>query len=390
MTKDQEGYEKVANKQDLQEGGLLKVEPGGKPVVLSMVNGKVYAIDAVCSHEGGPLEEGTLEGYEVECPWHGSKFDVRTGEVKNPPAETPQSVYEAKVENNDILVRKKPEAQGQPLQHEITSEATTRGNGASVVYELTLLEKQKFEGTDIMSFKFNRQNEQQGGPNNDNKTYLDYTAGQFAFFDIGGVSNDPKGPIRHFTIASSPTEDFIMISTRIRDTPYKKRLSSLEEGVKVKVRGPEGKFVLHEDYSKAAVLLSGGIGVTPFRSMIKYATDKQLLLKINMFDSNRDQANILYKNEFDECLKTNKNLKIIYTITAAEEQGQAPSSSSWKGERGIINKTMLTKYLTTSELDNSVFYVCGPPGMLKAMQNLLQDDLHIPKESIKVEEFTGY
>jgi ferredoxin-NADP reductase/nitrite reductase/ring-hydroxylating ferredoxin subunit len=390
MTKDEEGYEKVANKQDLQEGGLLKVEPGGKPVVLSMVNGKVYAIDAVCSHEGGPLEEGTLEGYEVECPWHGSKFDVRTGEVKNPPAEIPQSVYEVKVENNDILVRKKPEAQGQSMQHEITSEATIRRNGASAVYELTLLEKRKFEGTDIMSFKFSRQNKQQGGPNNDNKTYLDYSAGQFAFFDIGGVSNDPKGPIRHFTIASSPSEDFIMISTRIRDTPYKKRLSSLEEGVRVKVRGPEGKFVLHEDYSKAAVLLSGGIGVTPFRSMIKYATDKQLPLKLNMFDSNRDQANILYKNEFDECLKTNRNLKIIYTITATEEQGQAPSSSSWKGERGIINKTMLTKYLTTSELDNSVFYVCGPPGMLKAMQNLLQDDLHIPKESIKVEEFTGY
>jgi len=147
--------------------------------------------------------------------------------------------------------------------------------------------------------------------------------------------------------------------------------------------------VLHEDYSKAAVLLSGGIGVTPFRSIIKYATDKQLPLKITMFDSNRDQANILYKNEFDECMKTNKNLKIIFTIRAAEE-GQAPSSSDWNGERGIINKNMLTKYLTTSELDNSVFYICGPPGMLKAMQNLLQDDLHIPKESIKVEEFTGY
>jgi glycine betaine catabolism B len=390
MEKEEGEYEKVANKQDLQEGGLLKVEPGGKPVVLSMVNGKVYAIDAVCSHEGGPLEEGTLDGYEVECPWHGSKFDVRTGEVRNPPAETPQSVYEVKVENNDILVRKKPktEAQGQPMQHEITSEATSREKRASAVYELTLLEKQKFEGTDIMSFKFNRQNESQGGPNNDIKTYLYYKAGQFAFFDIGGVSNDPKGPIRHFTIASSPTEDFIMISTRIRDTPYKKRLSSLEERAKVKVRGPEGKFVLHEDHSKPAVFLSGGIGVTPFRSMIKYATDEQLPVKINMFDSNRDQANILYKNEFDECLKTNKNLKIIYTITA--EEGQAPSSGDWKGERGIINKAMLTKYLTTSELDNSEFYICGPPGMLKAMQNLLEDDLHIPKDRMRIEEFTGY
>ena len=124
--------------------------------------------------------------------------------------------------------------------------------------------------------------------------------------------------------------------------------------------------------------------------MIKYATDKELPVKIFVFDSNRDQANILYKNEFDECLNTNKNLKIIYTITADEGQGQAPDSSSWKGERGIINKTMLTKYLTASELDNSVFYICGPPGMLKAMQNLLQDDLRIPKERIKIEEFTGY
>jgi len=392
MAKEEEGYEKVANIQDLQEGSLMKVESGGNPVVLSMVNGKVYAIDAVCSHEGGPLEEGTLEGYEVECPWHGSKFDVRTGEVRNPPAETPQSVYEVKVENNDILVRKKPkaEAQGQPIQHE-TSEESSREKQASSVYELTLLEKKKFEGTDIMSFKFSRQNEQQeGAPTNNNKTYLDYTAGQFAFFDIGGVSNDPKGPIRHFTIASSPTEEFIMISTRIRDTPYKKRLSSLDERAKVKVRGPEGKFVLHEDNSKAAIFLSGGIGVTPFRSMIKYATDKELPVKIFVFDSNRDQANILYKNEFDECLNTNKNLKIIYTITADEGQGQAPDSSSWKGERGIINKTMLTKYLTASELDNSVFYICGPPGMLKAMQNLLQDDLRIPKERIKIEEFTGY
>jgi len=392
MAKNEEGYEKVAKKQDLQEGGLLKVESGGNPVVLSMVNSKVYAIDAVCSHEGGPLEEGTLEGYEVECPWHGSKFDVRTGEVRNPPADTPQSVYEVKVEENDILVRKKPkaEAQGQPIQHEITEEATSRRKGASTVFELTLLEKRKFEGTDIMSFKFSRQNEQQvGESNNANKIYLDYTAGQFAFFDIGGVNNDPKGPIRHFTIASSPTEDFIMISTRIRDTPYKKRLSSLEEGVKVKVRGPEGKFVLHEDNSKAAVFLTGGIGVTPFRSMIKYATDEDLPVKINMFDSNRDQANILYKNEFDECLNMNKNLKIIYTITA-EEESPAPSSNGWKGERGIINKTMLTKHLATSELENSIFYICGPPGMLKAMQDLLQDDLHIPKERIKIEEFTGY
>lgn len=85
-------------------------------------------------------------------------------------------------------------------------------------FELVLLEKQKYNETDVMSFKFSKQDIEQ-------KKELDYISGQYAFFDIGGVYNDPEGPLRHFTIASSPTENFIMISTRIRDTPYKKRLS---------------------------------------------------------------------------------------------------------------------------------------------------------------------
>ena len=87
-----------------------------------------------------------------------------------------------------------------------------------------------------------------------------------------------------------------MFSTRIRDSPYKKRLSTLENGSKVRVRGPEGQFVLHQDYSEPAVFLSGGIGVTPFRSMIKYATDKPLAVSIIVFDSNRDRNNILFKS----------------------------------------------------------------------------------------------
>ena len=89
MSKEDGGYQKVANKKDLKERGMLKVEVLGKSILLSMVNGEVYAIDAVCSHEGGPLEDGILDGFEVECPWHGFRFDVRTGEVRNPPADTP-------------------------------------------------------------------------------------------------------------------------------------------------------------------------------------------------------------------------------------------------------------------------------------------------------------
>ena len=154
-----------------------------------------------------------------------------------------------------------------------------------------------------------------------------------------------------------------MFSTRIRDSPYKKRLSSLEEGTKVKVRGPEGQFVLHQDYSKPAVFLSGGIGVTPFRTMIKYATDKQLPVKIVMFDSNRNINNILFKKEFDDWSSRNKNLKIIYTISEEDQQHGSQSSSTanddWKGEYGRIDKAMILRYVDTNVLNNSVFYICG-------------------------------
>ena len=341
---------------------MKEVQVDGGNICVANVEGKYYAIGSICTHEGGPLADGTLEGYEVECPWHGSKFDVRTGEVTSPPASEPEPAYETKVNGNNILIKK----QG-------------KSKSSSSQIELTLLEKDKVEGTDVTSFKFSKQNDddnKEGGE--DQKAPFNYTAGQFAFFDIGGVYNDPKGPIRHFTISSSPTENFIMFSTRIRDSSYKKRLSTLEEGTKVKVRGPEGQFVLHEDYSKPAVFLSGGIGVTPFRSMLKYATDKQLPIKIVVFDSNRNQSNILFKEEFDDWADRNKNLKIIHTISEDEAGGPEQSSSAakkdWKGEYGRIDKAMILKYVDNNILDNS----------------LLQQELEIPKERIKDEEFTGY
>jgi len=356
-----EDFVKIAHIKDIQPLQMKVFQFDDEEVCVVNVDGKYYAINNICTHEGGPLADGKLDGFEVECPWHGSKFDVRTGEVTNPPASEPEPTYEVKVDGNIILVRKR--AQTTPQQREQKPQ-----------FELTLLEKQKVEGTDAMSFKFS-------------KTLLQYKAGQYAYFDIGGVYNDPKGPIRHFTIASSPTEDIILISTRIRSSPYKKRLSLLESGVKVKVRGPEGKFVLHEDYSKSAIFLSGGIGVTPFRSMIKYATDKQLPLRIIMFDSNKNQENILFKKEFDECSNINKNLKIIYTITD-EAQNQS-GTNNWQGEKGRIDKAMLARYFGDNEQNTAVFYICGPPAMIKAMQELLHD-LEISSDRIMVEEFTGY
>jgi ferredoxin-NADP reductase/nitrite reductase/ring-hydroxylating ferredoxin subunit len=389
MTED--GYQKVANKKDFQgDNRLVRVELNGKSIVLSTVNGKVYAMDAVCSHEGGPLEEGTLEGYELKCPWHYAIFDVRNAKVSE------QTVWATDLQSYPVKV---DEATGHIMVSLQTMPVSREGEEATVrestqdsdtsqkkYYEeqerkadnklsLELHSKENLQGTDVMKFRIAR-----GG--------IDYTAGQYAFFKLDRISGDAKGPIRHFSIASSPTEqDHILISTRIRDTQYKQKLASLKEGAKILVWGPEGDFVLHDDYSKPAVFLSGGIGVTPFRSMIKYATDKQLPIKITMFDSNKNQQNILYKEEFDRWAEQNKNFKVIYAVT---EEEQEAINSNWSGERGRIGKLMLERHLSKGEIGNAIFYICGPPGMLKAMQELLQKEMQIPKDRFKVEAFTGY
>lgn len=333
-----------------------------------MVKGRVYAMDAVCSHEGGPLEEGTIDDYCLTCPWHQAIFDVRNAKV------SPQTNWATDLQSYAVNVDEGTGDISVNLQSKSGEAAVERKTAPEQqpIATLGLTKKEKLVGTDIITFRFAK------------KEYPDYKPGQFAFFPLDNVK-DAKGPVRHFSLASSPTEDELVISTRIRDTPYKQALSLLAPGAQVKISKPQGNFTLHEDDDKPAVLLSGGIGVTPFRSMIKYATDKQMRTRIVMFDSNRNEQNILYKNEFDRWARENRNLKVVYTITDDE-----PNKGDWPGERGVIDKEMVTRHLTSEDRSAAMFYICGPPGMLEAVQKLLRTELQIPQERVKVEEFTGY
>ncbi|HET7404980.1 MAG TPA: non-heme iron oxygenase ferredoxin subunit [Candidatus Bathyarchaeia archaeon] len=97
----------VASTAEIPKGEMRKVTTGGQQVLIANDNGKFYAIGSVCTHMGGPLAEGILEGHEVECPWHGSRFDVTNGQVKHGPAGRPEPVFEVRIEANNILLRPK-------------------------------------------------------------------------------------------------------------------------------------------------------------------------------------------------------------------------------------------------------------------------------------------
>src|SRR5439155_21666285 len=104
---EEEQYQKVANRKDLKEGGLLKIEPNGKSIVLAMLNENVDAMDSICSHEGGTLEERTLEGYNLTCPWHYAVFDIRNATVSDATVcATELTSYPVRIEETtgDILI----------------------------------------------------------------------------------------------------------------------------------------------------------------------------------------------------------------------------------------------------------------------------------------------
>lgn len=240
--------------------------------------------------------------------------------------------------------------------------------------KLKLLQKIQNVPDDITSFKLERQD-------NDGK-YIKYKPGQFIILDLD-TTEDEKGPDRCLTLSSSPSESFLMFTTKIRDSPFKQKLNSMSSGNDLNVKPPSGKFTFPADKTKEIVFISGGIGVTPFRSMLKYSVDMNLATNILMFDSNKSPDKILFKDEFEQWEKINKNLKIVHTLTDTIPE-------NWKEETGRIDEKMLRKYLSQGKIDNSIFFICGPPQMVKALNNVLEGDLKVRKENIMVENFTGY
>lgn len=212
---------------------------------------------------------------------------------------------------------------------------------------------------------------------------LEYKAGQNAdYFLINPPETDPEGNKRTFSFVSSPSDNEIIFATRMRDTAFKRNLKNLAEGTEVELEGPYGDMILHSRAEKPAVFLAGGIGITPFHSMVKDATEKKLPHKIFLFYSNRRPEDAAFLQELINWQTDNPNYKFIGTMTEMEK-----SSQSWSGETGYITADMLKKYV--GNLDGPIYYIAGPPSMLAAMKKMLLD-AGVVEDDIRSEEFVGY
>jgi ferredoxin-NADP reductase len=210
-----------------------------------------------------------------------------------------------------------------------------------------------------------------------------YKAGQFGDFTlVNPTEADPEGNTRGFSFASAPYEVDLMVATRMRDTAFKRVLKTMPLGTEVSLDAPYGSLTLHSDARIPAVFLSGGIGVTPVRSIVLQATHDKLRHKIVLFDSNRRPEDSAFLDELQEAQERNPNFVLVSTMTE-----MAKSSKAWNGETGFITKDMLTKSI--GDLDLPIFYISGPRPMVAAMRKIL-DDSGIKHDKIRTEEFSGY
>lgn len=210
-----------------------------------------------------------------------------------------------------------------------------------------------------------------------------YKAGQsIDLFLINPPETDAEGNKRAYSLSSAPDDTDLLIATRMRDTAFKRVLKSLPIGSELTFEGPFGEMTLHEDTTRPAVFLAGGIGITPFYSMARDAATHALPHQITLFYSNRRPEDAAFLTELQALPSQNPNFTFVGTMTDMEKSTQA-----WSGEIGYIDAQMLTRYVSLE--NNPVFYMAGPPAMVTAMRTMLHG-AGVSNDDIRTEEFTGY
>jgi ferredoxin-NADP reductase len=212
---------------------------------------------------------------------------------------------------------------------------------------------------------------------------FEFRAGQYMDVTLNNPpETDGEGNTRTFSIASAPSDPRLMITTRLRDTAFKRVLRSIALPAEVKLDGPNGSFTLHKSQAKPAVFLAGGIGITPFFSIVTQAARDKLPHQIYLFYSNRRPEDAAFLTALLDLAGQNPNFQFVPTMTDMEK-----SKMDWKGERGYIGDEMLAKHLPS--LQGPIYYIAGPPAMVAAMRQILAD-AGADEDDIRTEEFAGY
>jgi ferredoxin-NADP reductase len=212
---------------------------------------------------------------------------------------------------------------------------------------------------------------------------LKFNPGQYMEWTLGHSHPDTRGVRRFFTIASAPSETEVRLGVKISDpsSSFKRRLQSLKPGDTIIASQLAGDFTLPDDPKIPLVFIAGGIGITPFRSMIKYLVNKNEFRPVTILYFNKTADEIAYQDTFKEANES-LGVKVIYALT---DKDHLPSG--WTGEVGRLTTEMVTKYIP--DYKSPLYYLSGPNAMVEANNKILES-MGISKNNIKTDYFPGF
>ena len=208
-----------------------------------------------------------------------------------------------------------------------------------------------------------------------------FKAGQAIVLELLDPPAEDGQKRRTFSLVSAPFESTLVIATRMRDTAFKRALRALPDGASLKLTGPIGQFTL-ADAARPAVFIAGGIGITPFMSMLRQAAQNQSPQTLLLLYSNRRPEDAAFLEELQALERQNRNFRLVATMTEMSKSARA-----WSGQTGFVDAALISR--ATHGLQAPVIYVVGPPAMVLAMQETLRG-AGVSDEDIRSEEFYGY
>jgi len=199
---------------------------------------------------------------------------------------------------------------------------------------------------------------------------------------IDPPTTDAQSARHTFSIVSAPFQGELIVATRMRDSAFKRAFKSLLIGSPAKLEGPFGSLTLHNDRARPAVFIAGGIGITPFMSILRQAAKDRLLQRLLLLYSNRRPEDTAFLAELQQLEQQNKNFRLLATMT-----DMSKSARKWDGETGFVNAELVKRF--AGGLAAPIYYVVGPPAMVEAMQGTLSG-AGVGEDNIRTEEFYGY
>ncbi len=205
---------------------------------------------------------------------------------------------------------------------------------------------------------------------------VSYVAGMFTELYLNHEPHDDRGQRRWFTLSSSPTEDLLTITTKFapKSSSFKAQLHALELGTPLKLAEPMGDFILPKDEKLPLVFIAGGIGITPFHSMISWLSDKKLRRNITLIYSANTEEDLVFKELLDSY-----KMKTHYVVTKP--------SPTWSGLSGHLTSERILEL--TGPIDTAHIYLSGPEPMVESLADGLKAT-GIPPRQVIVDFFPGY